>query len=122
MYSQVKDPTGVEHRWVWNFEMLFFNQKIYDGVERWMNNWWWTSLIYGLFYIICIFLGQRWMAKRTDKFELRQPLFIWNFALSLFSLWGAYRCVPEFIYTLKHHGLMYSVCDTTYKQGITGLW
>lgn len=122
MHATVQDPTGIDHRWVWDFELAFFNPTIYHGIEEWMEHWWWTSLVFGLFYIISIFLGQRWMAKRKDKFELRRPLFMWNLFLCLFSLWGAARCVPEFIHTLKHHGLMHSVCDATYKQGITGLW
>jgi hypothetical protein len=42
--------------------------------------------------------------------------------LTIFSFWGACRCVPEFIHTLTHHGFLYSICNDSYKQGITGLW
>ncbi|CAF4404463.1 unnamed protein product, partial [Adineta steineri] len=59
---------------------------------------------------------------KNKKYELRQPLVLWNTGLALFSLWGAYRSVPELIYTLTHHGFMYSVCHSPYMKGITGLW
>lgn len=122
IHQLVKDPTGVQHRWVLDFELTFFDRSKYASLERWMADWWWISLPFALFYIIMAFMGRAWMATRKDKFELRFPLFIWNAVLSVFSFWGACRCVPELLYTLNHHGFTYSVCDATYKQGITGLW
>jgi hypothetical protein len=62
------------------------------------------------------------MKERNAKFELRTPLFLWNALLTAFSFWGVCRSLPELIHTTNHHGFMYSVCDPTYKRGITGLW
>ncbi|CAF4355033.1 unnamed protein product, partial [Adineta steineri] len=87
-----------------------------------MYNWWWLSIPYALMYIIAIFVGQRWMRKQNEKFELRGALVLWNTILTIFSFWGACRSVPELIYTLNHHGFVYSICDPSFKQGITGLW
>jgi hypothetical protein len=60
-----------------------------------MNNWWWLSIPYALFYIIIVFIGQAWIKKRNKKFESRGTLIAWNIFLTVFSLWGAYRCIPE---------------------------
>lgn len=122
LHPLVRDPTGYIHHWVPDFELVFSNEQNYALVQSSMHNWWWLSLPYALFYIIAVFVGRSWMAKKKEKYELRQTLVIWNTALSIFSLWGAYRCVPELIHALNKHGFKYSVCDSTYMEGITGLW
>jgi hypothetical protein len=122
MHRLVKDPTGVVHHWVPDFELLFFNERNYALIQNWMHNWWWLSLPYAAFYIMAVFIGRAWMERKNQKYELRQALVLWNTILTIFSFWGACRCVPEFIYTLTHHGYMYSICDSTYMKGISGLW
>jgi elongation of very long chain fatty acids protein 6 len=122
VHQTVRDPSGVIHRWVLDFELTFFDKEKYALIQRWMRDWWWLSLPYALFYIIIVFIGRALMAKSREKFELRQSLIIWNAMLTIFSFWGACRCVPECIHALTHHGFMYSVCDSTFKQGISGLW
>ena len=122
MHSRVTDPTGVVHRWVFDFELAFLDPAKLSAVERLMNDWWWMSLPYVLFYVFCVFAGQAWMKQRNAKFELRTPLFVWNAFLAAFSFWGVCRSLPELIHTMNHHGFMYSICDPTYKRGITGLW
>ena len=122
VHRSVRDPTGFVHQWVPDFELAFFNEQTFTAIKRLMHDWWWLSLVYALFYIIFIFIGRTWMAKRTEKFELRQPLVLWNAALTIFSFWGACRCVPELIHAITHHGFMYSICDSTYIKGVTGLW
>ncbi|CAF3288783.1 unnamed protein product [Rotaria socialis] len=122
IHSSVTDPNGVIHPWVFDFELAFFDQEKFQWVEKTMYDWWWLSIVYTLFYIVAIFIGQQWMIKRKEKFELRTLLITWNAMLTIFSVWGACRCVPEFIYALQHHGFLYSICDASYKNGITGLW
>jgi hypothetical protein len=122
IHSSITDINGINHRWVFDFELVFFDQRKLFWIEKFMYNWWWLSIPYALLYIIAIFIGQTWMKKRNEKFELRKSLVIWNTILTIFSFWGACRCVPEFMYTLTHHGFLYSICNPDYKQGITGLW
>jgi len=122
IHSSITDVNGINHRWVFDFELVFFDQRKLFWIEKFMYNWWWLSIPYALLYIIAIFIGQTWMKKRNEKFELRKSLVIWNTILTIFSFWGACRCVPEFMYTLTHHGFLYSICNPDYKQGITGLW
>jgi len=122
IHQLVKDPSGINHRWVPDFELAFFDEQKYALVQSLMQDWWWLSLLYALFYIIAVFIGRSWMAKKNEKFELRQSLIIWNTLLTIFSLWGVCRCVPEIVNALTQHGFRYSVCDSTYMEGITGLW
>lgn len=122
IHSSVKDTNGVTHPWVLDFELAFFDQKTFLWVEQTMSDWWWISIPYALFYIIAIFVGRELMSKTKEKFELRSVLVTWNAALTIFSFWGACRCVPEFIYTLNNQGFLYSLCDPSYKRGISGLW
>ena len=122
VHRSVRDPTGFVHQWVPDFELAFFDKQKFGSLQRLMHDWWWLSIVYALFYIIIIFIGRAWMLKRNKKFELRQSLTLWNTGLAIFSFWGACRCVPELIHSLTHHGFMYSICDSTYKGGITGLW
>jgi elongation of very long chain fatty acids protein 6 len=121
LHRLVKDPNGFVHHWVFDFE-LAFNDQIYSSIKRFLYNWWWLSILYALFYIIAVFVGRIWMARKQEKFELRQPLVLWNTVLTIFSFWGACRCVPEFVHALTQHGFMYSICDSSYGQGVTGLW
>jgi hypothetical protein len=118
----VNDTNGVNYRMVFDFELIFYNQENLFWVERFMYNWWWLSIPYGLLYIIAIFIGQAWMKKRNKKFELRKALIVWNSFLTIFSFWGACRCTPLLLHVLTHHGFLYSVCDSSFKNGISGLW
>ena len=122
IYSKITDPSKVVHRWVAEFELVFFQQNTFSTIENWMNLWWWLSIIYAFVYILLVHVGQVWMKKNNRKYELRLPLIVWNTFLSIFSLWGAWRCVPEFIHSLNEHGLRHSLCNPALKQGITGLW
>lgn len=122
VHPLIKDTTGVVHRWVFDFELVFFNEQNYNSTKRFIENWWWLCFPYTLLYIILIFIGQAWMSRKNEKYELRQLLILWNAILTIFSFFGACRCVPEFIHVLTHQGFMYSICDSTYKHGISGLW
>ncbi|CAF3589516.1 unnamed protein product [Rotaria sp. Silwood1] len=122
MYSSIRDPSDVVHRWVFDFELILFNEKNLLLIENFMYNWWWLSIPFVLFYIIIIYIGQIWMRKRNKKFELRKVLIIWNVFLAVFSFCGACRCVPELLYSLNKHGFYHSLCNPILKKGVTGLW
>jgi hypothetical protein len=122
IHPAVTDLSGVIHHWVFDFELAFFDRQKLFSIEKFMYNWWWLSIPYALLYIIAIFIGSVWMAKRNKKFELRRSLIIWNTFLAIFCFWGTCRCVSEFVHTLTYHGFLYSICDLSYKEGITGLW
>ncbi|CAF1179444.1 unnamed protein product [Adineta ricciae] len=122
IHSVIIDPSHVVHRWVWDFELVFFDRKTRFIVGQWMNYWWWLSIPYALAYIVIVFVGQSYMNRRNKRYELRTALIIWNAFLALFSFWGACRCVPELIHSVNQHGLQHSLCNPILKEGVTGLW
>ena len=122
LHDQIKDPSGFVHSWVFEYELAFFDKNTFNLIKHLMKHWWWLSLVYAVFYIVLVFLGRIWMSKRKDKYELRKPLVLWNTGLTVFSFWGACRCMPELIHALTQHGFMYSICNCLYMEGVTGLW
>jgi elongation of very long chain fatty acids protein 6 len=122
IHSSIVDPNGVMHRWVFDFELILFDQDKIYLLEQWMHRWWWLSIPYVCIYIVAIVIGQTWMKKRVNKFELRTCLVLWNCMLAVFSVWGAYRSVPELGHVLVKYGFIYSICNPSYQQGVTGLW
>ena len=119
--SSVLDPIGLTHPYVFEFEKKFFDKTYAHNIYAWMNQWWWLSIVYSAIYVVLIYYGRSLMENR-DRFELRVPLILWNVALSLFSIFGMIRCVPEMVYGLQSRGLQYTICDNTNIYGVTGFW
>ena len=94
-----------------NFSYVFKFEKDFDTPtqRQWMRDNWQMCFYYIGAYMIVIFGGQQYMQGRP-RFELRLPLFLWNTFLSVFSIWGAHRTLPELLHVLHHHGYHYSVC------------
>ncbi|KAG6804621.1 elongation of very long chain fatty acids protein 6-like [Apis mellifera caucasica] len=63
------------------------------------------------------------MAKRP-RFNLRGPLILWSSLLSLFSIIGVFRTLPEMIHILTHHGFYHSVCIPSFieQDVVCGFW
>ncbi|CAF2432285.1 unnamed protein product [Rotaria sp. Silwood2] len=96
----VRDPVGIYHPFVFDFEKKFFDKTHAHNIHVWMNKWWWLSIVYSVIYIGLIYYGRSLMEKR-ERYELRLPLILWNVSLALFSIFGMIRCVPEMIYALN---------------------
>ena len=117
----VKDPSGMQHPLVFDFEKKLFDKTYAHNIYNWMNKWCWLSIVYSIVYVGFIYFGRSLMEKR-ERYELRLPLILWNAALALFSIWGMIRCVPEMIYGLQTKGLQYTICDNSNIYGVTGFW
>lgn len=117
----VKDPNGLSHPFVFDFEKKFFDKTYAQHIYEWMHQWWWLSIVYSVIYVALIYFGRSLMDKHP-KFELRGPLILWNLALASFSIFGMIRCVPEMIYNLQQQGLQYTICDNSNIYGVTGYW
>ena len=117
----VRDPNGLTHPFVFEFEKKFFDKTYARNIYRWMNEWWWLSIVYSIIYVILIYYGRSLMESRP-RFELRLPLVLWNLGLAIFSLFGVARCVPEMIHGLAKNGLQYTICDRSHIYGVTGYW
>lgn len=106
----------------------FFSQVVHaektfnpEAARQWCDSIKSISLLLSAIYVILIFTGQRWMQSRLP-FKLQMPMFIWNSVLSLFSIIGAVRTVPELYNGLVSNGLTYTVCDSSFYHGSTGFW
>lgn len=119
--SEVEDPHGLKHSFVFGFEQKFLDKTYARNIYRWMNQWWWLSIVYSIIYVILIYYGRSLMASRP-RYELRLPLIFWNLGLAIFSLCGMTRCVPEMFYSLNKYGLEHTICDRSNIYGVTGYW
>jgi len=63
------------------------------------------------------------MANR-QPFQLRGPLVAWNIMLAVFSITGAARTFPEFIYTFSTQGFHHSLCVPSFieRDRVSGFW
>ena len=106
---------------IFGFENLFESHEYVNNLRKLVENYWISSMAISVIYLIAIFTGRRYMESRP-KYEFRIPLLVWNLLLAVFSIMGAIRVWPEFIYTLTNHGFVYSVCDNSFVYSITGFW
>ena len=84
------------------------------------NKYWHYSLYLSVVYIIVIFGTKYLMSFREKGFELRRYLAIWNCFLSVFSICGVIRCLPEFLHILYYKGFTASFCDASYYEVSNG--
>ena len=90
--------------------MLAFERDFdHDAFHSWIVENWTVTFVYAIAYVILIFLGRGYMSTRS-RFELRLPLIIWSAILSIFSIAGAVRTLPELIHLLQNYGFEESVC------------
>jgi hypothetical protein len=113
--------TGINYSFVMFFERKFFDREYSDRNVLWVKHYWSMSFVYAALYLVLIFTGQHFM-KNREKFEMRRGLIAWNLLLCLFSLGGCIRLWPEFIYTLRTHGLEHSFCSQDFAHGVYGAW
>jgi len=106
----------------------FFSQVVYaektfnhEAAKQWSDSIKSLSFWFSAIYVIVIFGGQRWMRSRPP-FKLKIPLFLWNSVLSVFSIFGAFRTVPELYNAIVNYDLTYSVCDSSFYHGSSGFW
>ena len=82
--------------------------------------WHWSIHISGA-YILSIFALQRWMRDR-ERYELREPLFVWSLTLSLFSFYGFSISGIEHVRYFYVHGWERATCDRVIIDKQFGLW
>lgn len=106
-----------------NYSVVLPFERDFDPVPStvWMQRNWIHSITLSAVYALVIFWGQKIM-KTKANLELQIPLVFWNALLAVFSIFGAVRMSPEFIYVLKNFGFQYSICNASYAQGVTGFW
>ncbi|XP_016918774.2 elongation of very long chain fatty acids protein 6-like [Apis cerana] len=116
-YTEV--VTTPNYSYVFNFEKNFVHMENRTWIQNNLTN----SYYYCIIYVIVIFSGKYYMSKRS-RFNLRGPLILWSSLLSLFSIIGIFRTLPEMIHTLTHHGFYHSVCIPSFieQDVVCGFW
>lgn len=109
---------------VYNYTPIFnyeANFNYYNYYTNYHSKYW--TIVYPiiLIYLLTIFAIQRFMRDKKP-FNLRGALFYWNIILAIFSIFGAFRSVPELFFTLKNLGLNHAICIQPHLQGVYGFW
>mmetsp|Transcript_28626 Transcript_28626/g.43994 ORF Transcript_28626/g.43994 Transcript_28626/m.43994 type:complete len:293 (-) Transcript_28626:38-916(-) len=108
---------------------MFYYQPIettYDPVpiRDWMRRNPQVPIITVMLYGAMIYYGRSYFSKR-ESMKLKLPLAAWNFTLSLFSLVGTLRLVPQFVHNLSYLSIREVLCmdpESTFASGSTGMW
>ncbi|NWV81156.1 ELOV6 protein, partial [Dasyornis broadbenti] len=96
-----------------------FNQL---AARKWMEEHWQKTFIFSLIYVILIF-GIQHLMKERRPFNLRLPLTLWSFSLSLFSFIAAFRVWKQMAFLLRTKGLKQSVCSqSVFIHPVSKLW
>lgn len=77
------------------------------------NNRWLPFAISLLYLIIVVCWIPRLMRNR-QPYRLNDVLSFWNLTMSLFSIVGTFRILPELIFMIQNYGLFQSICDDRY--------
>ncbi|NWR09056.1 ELOV6 protein, partial [Paradoxornis webbianus] len=92
------------------------------GARKWMEENWQKSIIFSVIYFILVFGIQHFMKERRP-FNLRAPLTLWSFSLTLFSFIAACRIWKQMAFILLTKGFKQSVCSKSiYVHPVSKLW
>jgi len=92
-----------------------------EAARQWTDSTKTGTLWLSAAYVIVIFAGQKWMHSRSP-FDLRIPLFLWSAVLSIFSIIGTFRTLPQLYNGINDYGWTYSMCDSSFYLGSSGFW
>ncbi|NWZ65937.1 ELOV6 protein, partial [Acrocephalus arundinaceus] len=80
------------------------------------------SFFFSVIYVILIF-GIKHFMKERRPFNLRVPLALWSFSLTLFSFIAAYRIWKQMAFLLLTKGFKHSVCSKSFfVHPVSKLW
>jgi len=92
-----------------------------EAVRQWTDSTKTVTFWLSAAYVILVFAGKKWMHSRSP-FDLRIPLFVWSAILSIFSIIGTFRTLPELYNAITDYGWTYTVCDSSFYLGSGGFW
>jgi len=73
----------------------------------------WIPMVAICIYVVAIFGGQRYL-KDKPAWNWRKSLAAWNLLLSVFSIIGFIRTVPQVFHNLYHYSMRDNVCENPY--------
>ena len=98
------------------FEDWFFSKNSFTHLQEQMLNKWHYSVYFSIVYVILIPALKYWIWIRGQPYNLRTFLVIWNSILAVFSIFGVFRCLPEFYQILSSKGFTASFCESDYYR------
>jgi hypothetical protein len=100
------------------YEYNYWNSLV---VHSLFDRYWHYSLIIVAFYVMTIYMLQRWMRNRKP-FDLKTPLIFWNAGLAIFSAVGFWRFGEEFWFVVNRRSFQDSVCLTIDPAQPVAFW
>lgn len=83
---------------------------------------WYVPLVSCVLYLAAVYLGTSWMSGKTP-YTLRPLLVLWNLALTVLSVVGAYVMVPDLYRYIFEKGYIASVCTTAiHHDSMLSFW
>uniref|UniRef100_U3JXQ4 Elongation of very long chain fatty acids protein n=1 Tax=Ficedula albicollis TaxID=59894 RepID=U3JXQ4_FICAL len=114
----IVDPSELQPLGEYDFEKNFNHL----AARKWMEENWQKSFIACIIYFILIFGIQHFMKERRP-FNLRVPLVLWSFSLTLFSIIAACRTWKQMAFLLLNKGFKQSLCSKSfYVHPVSKLW
>jgi elongation of very long chain fatty acids protein 6 len=91
--------------------------------SRFTSQHWEVPLLAVAVYVVMI-PSLKWYIKTYGKWNVRNAAFYWNAALSLFSWFGVFACVPVLINGFALNGFYFTCCAPAqwYSDGLSGLF
>ncbi|XP_014735322.1 PREDICTED: elongation of very long chain fatty acids protein 3 [Sturnus vulgaris] len=112
------DPSHMQPLGEYDFEKNFNHL----AARKWMEENWQKSFIISIIYFILIFGIQHFMKERR-AFNLRAPLVLWSFSLTVFSIIASYRVWKQMAFLLLNKGFKQSVCSRSiFVHPVSKLW
>jgi len=92
-----------------------FNTSYIYGVWEKMDANPWIPFVACGFYVFAIFAGQAYM-KDKPAWNWRKTLAAWNLLLSVFSIMGFLRTMPQVLHNAYHYSMQDNVCNSPYQM------
>ena len=103
-----------------SWELTWRPQGLYDFVHEQC----WVPVACVVVYLLSIYYGQKYFENRP-AWNLKGPMALWNLALSIFSTFGFWRCLPFVLHNLSTYGFEATLCndpENSLGQSATGVW
>ncbi|GMT15040.1 hypothetical protein PFISCL1PPCAC_6337, partial [Pristionchus fissidentatus] len=126
-------PSSVPSIWEGNGAQIYYipyqfgsiigPEKLWNDLKahRFFTDFWSCSIWIAIFYSLGVHIVQRAMANRK-AWDLKQPLILWNAALSVFSLMGTIRMGEEFFYVIRSRPLLDSISYAVDPHSPAAFW
>lgn len=107
----------------YQFGSIIGPEKLWNDVKahRFFTDYWSHSIWMAVFYSLGVHIVQKAMTNRK-AWDMRNPLILWNAALSIFSLAGTIRMGEEFFHVIRTRPLLDSISYSVDPHQPAAFW